>query len=429
MGMLFVFILLSVCAATVVRLPIVFYYTIRECQSGLPKYIWHSLSQAVESQTDCDVILISNVNEMCKDVKSPLFPQGISLVSDISIISEKSRLFMSTTSSLFGPDHLWTASALRFFLFEDYMKIYNVSVLIHVEADNLLYGRLTHGALEFLLKGYRGLAATPLTHIMMTASIFWVGNVHSLSKFNNYLLELGTNSTGGLSKYVNWLYGTYACCKAGGRYPRQNNMGLRPYAFSEMTMLSHYHYEAGGRHELSYLPIIPFGADVRKKIDIKNWNLTDYTPNGKDIEYPTGAGIWDSGSYGQNLGGTMVHGRGFAELGHFIGHGLIKGGCVVKFMCGRTFSEAAVDLNKGNLELGIKYIKNLDSSIVFGLNVTDIIQESKICRSGPYVKCHNEKHMPLWNLHVHSKKTSVFRSTICLCRDLSEMPYEIPYEM
>jgi hypothetical protein len=44
----------------------------------------------------------------------------------------------------------------------------------------------------------------PLTHIMATASILWIGDIQAIIKFNDYLLELGTNTTGGLTAYVDW---------------------------------------------------------------------------------------------------------------------------------------------------------------------------------------------------------------------------------
>jgi len=63
-------------------------------------------------------------------------------------------------------------------------------------------------------------------------------------------------------------------------------------------MLSFYRQsEFGGKNEMSYVPVIPFGGDVRKTIDMKHWNLTDFTTNGAEVQYPTGVGIWDSNRF------------------------------------------------------------------------------------------------------------------------------------
>ena len=48
-------------------------------------------------------------------------------------------------------------------------------------------------------------------------------------------------------------------------------MGLRPYAFNEMTMLSFYRYHVGGNHGLAFVPVIPYGADVRRPFDHAHW--------------------------------------------------------------------------------------------------------------------------------------------------------------
>lgn len=38
---------------------------------------------------------------------------------------------------------LWTTSAMRFFQLEDFMIKLNYQELIHVEADNMIYGQMT----------------------------------------------------------------------------------------------------------------------------------------------------------------------------------------------------------------------------------------------------------------------------------------------
>jgi hypothetical protein len=55
------------------------------------------------------------------------------------------------------------------------------------------------------------------------------------------------------------------------------DMGLRPYAFNEMTMLSFYRYHVGGQYELAFVPVIPYGADVRRPFDNAHW-YQSYSP-------------------------------------------------------------------------------------------------------------------------------------------------------
>ena len=94
-------------------------------------------------------------------------------------------------------------SALRFFYLEDLMIEYNFREIIHIEADNMLYGKMTN-MLDILRKDYVGIAATPLTarKTFITASVFWVANLRSLRHFNDYLYGLGSNTTGQWSEYA-----------------------------------------------------------------------------------------------------------------------------------------------------------------------------------------------------------------------------------
>ena len=106
--------------------------------------------------------------------------------------------------------------------------------MMHVEADNLLYGKLTD-ILDILRSGYPTLAATPLNanKSFITASVLWIASFKAIYKFNNYLLGMGLNIDNvfvllqqrtkfliflimqGWKKYLKWLR-QYACCKRGG---------------------------------------------------------------------------------------------------------------------------------------------------------------------------------------------------------------------
>jgi hypothetical protein len=132
-----------------VRLPIVYVYTVVEsaCRHGFPTYIKVSLEQAVLSQPDCDVIMASNYGE-CKvlDAEMDTIP-GI-IKHDISLVpSNRSKEFINVSTIMFAANtnrYLWVTSAQRFFAMEDYMIEKGYNEMIHVEADNLLYGKVSN---------------------------------------------------------------------------------------------------------------------------------------------------------------------------------------------------------------------------------------------------------------------------------------------
>jgi len=183
------------------------------------------------------------------------------------------------------------------------------------------------------------------------------------------------------------LYVIRSCClhsSRGGLFPDASGNGIRPYAVNEMSMMGYYHEI--NRTELEYLPSIPVGSFV---VNRKHFNITEFTPGGREVGPGTGVGVWDSGSYGQYIGGTprfKGKNKGFIDFGHVIGQGIIRAGCVAKFMCGNTSGE------------------------------------NNLCRMAPYVQCSDTPWTPINNLHVHCKLTTQFRNVECPCRE-SGMPY------
>ena len=203
------------------RLPIVYVYTVipSVCKRGLPSYITVSLEQAILSQPDADIILASNINE-CEYIRSAIEKiKGLKSIDAAVLASNRTRAFRAVASNIFqsGHDGLWVTSALRFFMMEDVMIAYGFEEMLHVEADNMLYGNIT-SILPILRAGYPALAATPLTaeKVFTTTSVFWIANLSSLIAFNDYLLRIGSsNMTGDWGNYLKWLR-PYACCKQGG---------------------------------------------------------------------------------------------------------------------------------------------------------------------------------------------------------------------
>ena len=97
--------------------------------------------------------------------------------------------FHNLSSKIFQLDNpLWLKSAVTFFHFQDFIIEYNFTEITHIEADNMLYGKMTN-MLDILGKDYVGIAATPLTarKMFINASVFWVANLRSSRHFNDYL--------------------------------------------------------------------------------------------------------------------------------------------------------------------------------------------------------------------------------------------------
>jgi hypothetical protein len=151
-----------------------------------------------------------------------------------------------------------------------------------------------------------------------------------------------------------------------------------------MSMMGYYHEL--NKTELEYLPAFPVGSHVLNR---RHFNVTEFTAGGREVGPSTGVAVWDSGSYGQYIGGTPRYkgrNKGFIDFGHVIGQGIIRAGCVAKFMCGNTSGEI------------------------------------NVCRMAPYVQCTDTNWVPINNLHVHCKLTTQFRNVECPCRGAG-MPY------
>lgn len=289
------------------RLPVMYVYTLvpAMCRRGLPAYIHVSLEQAIFTQSDCDILFVSNFAEcptMARDVED-LIPKGLQLLDSTTIISNRTLTFQNLSAGVFqrdGGGELWFTSALRFFIMEDALRTSGYGEMMHVEADNMIYGKFS-SLLPLLRTGYRGLAATPMTgKLFITASTFWVSELSALVEFNDFLLALASKNSTEWTDYLKWLR-PLACCARGGRGidNDSNGNGIKPFAINEMSMLAYYHVRNAS--QLNLFPIIPAHNSTLPKVDSK---ILHFSPGGDRVGPPTGRGIWDPGSWGQHLGGT-----------------------------------------------------------------------------------------------------------------------------
>ena len=130
------------------RLPIVYVYTLSNetCSHKFPTYIETTLEQALLTQQDCDIVMASNY------VECPAIGHAMDRVSgliqiDTKIIkSDRTVAFEDLSISMFASTHngaLWMTSAQRFFSMEDVMIHKGYTEMLHVEADNLLFGKVS----------------------------------------------------------------------------------------------------------------------------------------------------------------------------------------------------------------------------------------------------------------------------------------------
>ena len=369
------------------RLPIVYVYTVvpAVCKYGLPDYIKHSLEQAESSQPDCDVIMAGNYAECPQIANSIINMTGIMRLDTALLKSKRTAMFLNLSTNIFELDYggeLWITSALRFFNMEDIMISQGYDEMLHVEADNLLYGSIT-SLLPILRTGYKGLAATPLNSnkTFITASVLWISSLKALQKFNDYLLGLASNYNNGWKNYLKWLR-PYGCCKKGGIDPDKDGNGIKPYAINEMSMLAYYHHIQP--NEFKLLPVV---STYNYILNRHVCNMSDFGPNGHETGPATLDGIWDPNSWGQYLGGTSRKGgrdKGFTDGTHIAGQAIRTSNCFAKMLCR----------------------PNIDNQT---------ITDTSVCLTRPHVKCGESTWTPLYNLHVHSKHTKDFLSQSCIC--------------
>lgn len=408
------------------RLPIVYAFTVSKiaCKYGLPEYISFSLKQALISQPDADVILASNY-ESCAKVKADLnqLLPGVHAIDTDSIRSLRTTQFYNASGNIFqseGWGELWVTSALRFFMLEDLMIAHKIKEMIHIEADNLLYGSLTQ-LLPILRKFYKSLAATPLntSKTFLTASVLWIANLETLVKFNDFMLAMALNSNQTWDGYLAWLR-PHACCKRGGVAVDAQGMGLKPYAVNEMSMLAYYRHIA--RDQLHNLPVVPGNYHFPPHRHIIN--VTAYAPDGHEAGHSTLSGIWDPNSWGQYLGGTHSKGgrdKGFTDSNHIAGQAMRSYSCRPAMICGNK-SMHSIMPGAWGIALNQTYTTSSLNALGEAMNITRIMA----CYTAPFVHCPKQGAtgpddygvwIPLWNLHVHSKRMPGFVSQPCACGD------------
>lgn len=130
------------------RFPILYVYTVSNgsCHRGFPDYIKISIEQALLLQPDCDIIMASNYAE-CLAIEEVIDSiPGVIKLDTTKIESKRSKEFAKASEAMFSGNFngdLWMTSAQRFFSMEDFMITKGYTEMLHVEADNMLYGKVS----------------------------------------------------------------------------------------------------------------------------------------------------------------------------------------------------------------------------------------------------------------------------------------------
>ena len=398
----FFFFFMIVCVRA--YLPIIFIYLSspaicndpwRSCLFGYGRF---ALEQAILTQPTNKVLLASNFGMCGRFATLVSTIKGLRMVDTSHLMSERTRMYMNLSRRIIAVDNdtteLFLTSAQRFFVLEDVMTT------LHLELDNMLYENINNH-LSVLRGSYTALTATPLTHPnygLTTASVFWVPRLNLLEHFNTFLLQLADKGGAVWMSYINWSRTHGGCCKRKGGLYSQNKWGgggLRPFFISEMSMLTYYR-ELHNDATLFSFPILPYCGLYPTNRFVKN--STEYAVQGRKVGPPLGDHIFDPGSYGQFVGGTHRSSNpGFTDGSHIVGQAIR--------MSNGVSPECSV-------EMRCKTRANTSSATPESYHPF----KNASCMTAPHVRCkQSQPWVPLFNLHVHNKKTEMYSSRACNC--------------
>lgn len=281
------------------KLSIVFVYLLvnTNCEEvHIPLYIWSTLNQTVNYQTpDCEVYFITDISH-CSHTRSAatLFGTRLRLIDLDTIITPKTKQFrIGMHRALSSADgNLYTTSALRFFVLEDFMIYFKVPFALHVESDNLLFGPMRK-ILPSLRQYYPALAATPLARNQhtMTACVLWINNLSFVSHFNAFLMNYTSPNSTQFAELHSWaaMHHEYKCrILTEDRCLYLNGTGIKRYFFNEMTFLAHYQRTQPGR--LLNLPLLPH---IAVSDEAQEWGVAEFGMGGQLVNGDTFGGVWD----------------------------------------------------------------------------------------------------------------------------------------
>lgn len=387
-------------------------------------------------------------------------------------------------------NELWMTSALRFFILEDVMAVKGWQEALHVEADNLLFARIHTlvPALRQYPLAATPLAATESLITASVFWVSELRHLRTFTSFLLRLAEgkvdleaaqaaaqanasiaavpsaaptrtafagedrvMGRSSHGPQHPqprlphtaaaqrprgsypfadnvyvdYVTWLR-PFACCKVGGVAADERNLGLKPYAINEMSMLAFFRlhsqlHSADFRPLLLNLPVVPPHAAYPRRPTRRGFiDLSQFAPRGFSVGPRVAEGVWDPDSWGQFLGGTsrrQGRDRGFIDPAHIAGQAMLLKTCRVRMEC-----DDWLHFQRSNRSHSAALRGSGDADWPYaGLSTADA------CVTAPFISCAGDatapqRRTPLYNLHVHAKRTEDYRPQRCVCGSSLQPP-------
>ena len=232
--------------------------------------------------------------------------------------------------------------------------------------------------------------------------------------FTSFLGNISVVPGQAWNDYTNWLK-PFSKVR-GGHNQDENGYGVAVYSVNEMTMLAYYRSLYPSQFKL--LPVL---KEYPYKTNRHTRNLNAWKPSGENTGGFTGDGVWDPGSWGQNIGGTHKRAgrdKGFTDTVHIVGQAINSNKCKPRMLCA----------NSTWFHMDRRISDTSSSSSTHDNN-----NNNKKCLTAPFISC-GEYWMPpgmnrtwadlpvdsgwtpLWNLHVHSKHTMDYRSLPCECK-------------
>lgn len=160
---------------------------------SLPQYLEIALKQA-RLFNDSEIILIANQAPM-QEWESKLQNLQITGISCESLVQSDRHITFSRSSKLNREFRggFWFLATERFFYLDDLMQQYNLSNIVHLESDVMLYASLEEIS-PILLKNYNGLGLTFDIDNRCIPGFVFIRNGKIMASLTEYMMNLGSTN-------------------------------------------------------------------------------------------------------------------------------------------------------------------------------------------------------------------------------------------
>jgi hypothetical protein len=161
------------------KLPIVLVYL----NNKLPKYAAANVKYLSKTFPERDIYIVTNISpepekfKSMQNVKFYIFKDFTSKASEVSNLSRLPKEFRNG---------FWILTILRFLALESFMETHGLNRILHIEADVLLLPKFPFNSDFF---NSEGLSFPFASADSAAASIFYVGSLVEIKKFNNFVIS------------------------------------------------------------------------------------------------------------------------------------------------------------------------------------------------------------------------------------------------